>query len=134
VLLQQDFENSFPGGSTGVPTQFYVSLQSCEWRTAVSDRRYSWAHAEPGRRAAQRQGGQCILRVVCDAPVPSEEDAMIVRLFREKAGRGIDVRIVRAPELEKNASGKTPILISRTAKRPKSSNETCAEPQQRIFD
>jgi phenylacetate-CoA ligase len=39
------------GGSTGVPTQFYMTRESYEWRTAVSDRGYSWAGAEPGRRA-----------------------------------------------------------------------------------
>jgi phenylacetate-CoA ligase len=39
------------GGSTGVPTQFYMTRESYEWRTAVSDRGYSWADAEAGRRA-----------------------------------------------------------------------------------
>lgn len=39
------------GGSTGVPTQFYMTRESYEWRTAVSDRGYSWAGAEPGRRS-----------------------------------------------------------------------------------
>jgi len=39
------------GGSTGVPLRFYVTRESYEWRTAVSDRGYSWAEAEEGRRS-----------------------------------------------------------------------------------
>jgi phenylacetate-CoA ligase len=38
------------GGSTGEPTRFYVTRESYEWRTAVSDRGYSWAGAEEGQR------------------------------------------------------------------------------------
>ena len=37
------------GGSTGQPRSFYVSRESYEWRSAVSDRGYSWAGAEEGR-------------------------------------------------------------------------------------
>ena len=39
------------GGSTGVPLRFYVTRASFEWRTAASDRGYSWAGAEEGRRS-----------------------------------------------------------------------------------
>jgi len=39
------------GGSTGVPIQFYMTRESYEWRMAVSDRGYSWAGAEAGRRS-----------------------------------------------------------------------------------
>jgi phenylacetate-CoA ligase len=39
------------GGSTGEPLRFYVTRESFEWRTAVSDRGYSWAGAEEGRRS-----------------------------------------------------------------------------------
>ena len=39
------------GGSTGSPTRFYVTRESYEWRTAVSDRAYSWAGAEEGQRS-----------------------------------------------------------------------------------
>jgi len=39
------------GGSTGTPVQYYVTRPSWEWRTAVSDRGYSWAGAEEGRRS-----------------------------------------------------------------------------------
>jgi phenylacetate-CoA ligase len=39
------------GGSTGEPTRFYVTRESYEWRTAVSDRGYSWAGAEEGRKS-----------------------------------------------------------------------------------
>jgi phenylacetate-CoA ligase len=39
------------GGSTGVPLRFHVTRASFEWRTAVSDRGYSWAGAEEGRRS-----------------------------------------------------------------------------------
>ena len=39
------------GGSTGVPLRFYITRESFEWRAAVSDRGYSWAGAEEGRRS-----------------------------------------------------------------------------------
>jgi len=39
------------GGSTGVPLQFYITRESYEWRMAVSDRGYSWAGAEEGRKS-----------------------------------------------------------------------------------
>ena len=39
------------GGSTGVPTQFYMTRESFEWRMAVSDRGYGWAGAEEGRKS-----------------------------------------------------------------------------------
>jgi phenylacetate-CoA ligase len=39
------------GGSTGVPIQFYMTRESYEWRAAVSDRGYSWAQAEEGRKS-----------------------------------------------------------------------------------
>lgn len=39
------------GGSTGEPTRFYMTRESYEWRMAVSDRGYSWAAAEEGRKS-----------------------------------------------------------------------------------
>ena len=39
------------GGSTGVPVQFYMTRESYEWRMAISDRGYSWAGAEEGRKS-----------------------------------------------------------------------------------
>lgn len=39
------------GGSTGSPTRFYVTRESYEWRTAVSDRAYAWAGAQEGQRS-----------------------------------------------------------------------------------
>ncbi len=38
-------------GSTGHPVKFHVTRESYEWRTAVTDRAYSWAHAEEGVRS-----------------------------------------------------------------------------------
>jgi phenylacetate-CoA ligase len=38
-------------GSTGHPVRFHVTRESYEWRTAVTDRAYSWAHAEEGVRS-----------------------------------------------------------------------------------
>lgn len=46
--------NSFvhsTGGSSGVPVRFCVTRESYEWRVAVSDRGYSWAGAEEGRKS-----------------------------------------------------------------------------------
>ena len=39
------------GGSTGVPLKYWHTRTSWEWRTAVSDRGYSWAGAEKGVRS-----------------------------------------------------------------------------------
>lgn len=39
------------GGSTGQPFKFFITRESYEWRTAVSDRGYSWARAEEGQRS-----------------------------------------------------------------------------------
>ena len=53
-LRPADFRSCFlhsSGGSTGVPTQFYMTRKSYEWRTEVARRSYSFASAEPGRRA-----------------------------------------------------------------------------------
>jgi len=38
-------------GSTGLPVRFYVTRESYEWRTAVTDRSYGIAGAEEGRRS-----------------------------------------------------------------------------------
>jgi phenylacetate-CoA ligase len=38
-------------GSTGHPIRFHVTRESYEWRTAVTDRAYQWAHAEEGVRS-----------------------------------------------------------------------------------
>jgi len=53
-LDEKDFPGCFlhsTGGSTGVPTQFYMTRESYEWRLAVTNRGYGYAGAEPGRRA-----------------------------------------------------------------------------------
>jgi phenylacetate-CoA ligase len=39
------------GGSTGVPTRFFRTYESYDWRTASKDRAYSWAGWRLGRRA-----------------------------------------------------------------------------------
>jgi phenylacetate-CoA ligase len=39
------------GGSTGQPLKFFITRESYEWRSAVSDRGYSWAQAEEGQRS-----------------------------------------------------------------------------------
>ncbi|HEX6790421.1 MAG TPA: AMP-binding protein [Candidatus Krumholzibacteria bacterium] len=38
-------------GSTGHPIHFHVTRESYEWRSAVTDRAYSWARAEEGVRS-----------------------------------------------------------------------------------
>lgn len=53
-LRASDFKSCIlhsSGGSTGVPIQFYMTRKSYEWRSAVARRSYSFANAEPGRRA-----------------------------------------------------------------------------------
>jgi len=39
------------GGSTGVPTRFYITYQSYDWRTAAMQRVYSWTGCRLGERA-----------------------------------------------------------------------------------
>src|SRR5262245_56786346 len=39
------------GGSTGVPTRFFRTYESYDWRTAAKDRAYSWAGWRLGERA-----------------------------------------------------------------------------------
>ena len=54
TLDGKDYQGCFlhsTGGSTGVPTQFYMTRESFEWRQAVTDRGYGYGGAEPGRRA-----------------------------------------------------------------------------------
>lgn len=41
---------SATGGSSGVPTRFYLSRESYDWRTAVSERAYSWTGCRVGDR------------------------------------------------------------------------------------
>ena len=59
LMAQPDYPSQVPphsfvhstGGSTGQPMHFYVTRESYEWRRAVSDRGYSWAGAEEGRKS-----------------------------------------------------------------------------------
>lgn len=44
------------GGSSGVPTRFYRTYESYDWRTAARDRAYSWAGLNQGERAAYLWG------------------------------------------------------------------------------
>lgn len=44
------------GGSTGVPTRFYRTIESYDWRTAASDRVYSWTGCRSGERATYLWG------------------------------------------------------------------------------
>jgi len=38
------------GGSSGVPTRFYITMESYDWRTAASARAYSWSGCNVGER------------------------------------------------------------------------------------
>jgi phenylacetate-CoA ligase len=38
------------GGSSGVPTRFFITYESFDWRTAVSSRAYSWSGCNLGER------------------------------------------------------------------------------------
>ncbi len=39
------------GGSSGVPTRFFITLESCDWRDAVAQRAYGWSGCFLGERA-----------------------------------------------------------------------------------
>ncbi|HKW14829.1 MAG TPA: hypothetical protein VJS69_10125 [Candidatus Krumholzibacteria bacterium] len=43
-------------GSTSIPVRYYATRESYEWRTAVMDRVYAWAHAEEGVRSVHVWG------------------------------------------------------------------------------
>jgi len=43
-------------GSTGVVVRYYATRESYEWRTAVMDRVYTWAHAQEGVRSVHIWG------------------------------------------------------------------------------
>ncbi len=39
------------GGSSGIPTQFYITIESYDWRTAATQRAYDWSGCRLGERA-----------------------------------------------------------------------------------
>jgi phenylacetate-CoA ligase len=43
-------------GSTSIPVKYYATRESYEWRTAVMDRVYTWAHAQEGIRSVHVWG------------------------------------------------------------------------------
>jgi phenylacetate-CoA ligase len=45
------------GGSSGVPTRFFITHETYDWRTAISARAYSWAGARLGERMLYLWGG-----------------------------------------------------------------------------
>ena len=44
------------GGSSGIPTSFFRTIESYDWRTAAKDRVYSWSGWRPGEKAAYLWG------------------------------------------------------------------------------
>jgi phenylacetate-CoA ligase len=44
------------GGSSGVPTRFYITMDSYDWRTAASERAYSWTGCRLGERSVYLWG------------------------------------------------------------------------------
>jgi phenylacetate-CoA ligase len=44
------------GGSTGIVVRYYATRESYEWRTAIMDRVYTWAHAQEGVRSVHVWG------------------------------------------------------------------------------
>jgi phenylacetate-CoA ligase len=70
------------GGSSGVPTRFYRTYESYDWRTAARDRVYAWAGLIPGERAVYLWG----------APVGQVSRK---HLWREAASNFLQRRIVR---------------------------------------
>jgi phenylacetate-CoA ligase len=43
-------------GSTSIPVRYYATRESYEWRTAIMDRVYTWAHAQEGIRSVHVWG------------------------------------------------------------------------------
>lgn len=48
--------HSTGGSSSGTPTRFFRTVESYDWRTAATDRVYSWSGWHPGERAAYLWG------------------------------------------------------------------------------
>jgi phenylacetate-CoA ligase len=44
------------GGSTGVPTQFFITIDSCDWRAAATQRVYAWTGCRLGDRSVYLWG------------------------------------------------------------------------------
>jgi phenylacetate-CoA ligase len=44
------------GGSTGIPTHFFLTLDNHDWRTACTQRAYSWSGSVPGERTLYLSG------------------------------------------------------------------------------
>ena len=42
------------GGSSGVPTRFYVTIDSYTWRSAATSRAYSWTGLRMGEHTKQK--------------------------------------------------------------------------------
>jgi len=59
-LCAQGFSESLSphatGGSSGVPTRFYITDRSYDWRTAATQRVYAWSGCTLGERAAYLWG------------------------------------------------------------------------------
>lgn len=53
AMIAENYKNTVlhkgTGGSTGVPMKFALDRNSYEWRTAATQRGYSWAGCEPGQ-------------------------------------------------------------------------------------
>lgn len=45
------------GGSSGVPTRFFITIESYDWRSAATQRAYAWSGSRPGEPSVYLWGG-----------------------------------------------------------------------------
>ncbi len=69
------------GGSSGSPTQFYITYESYDWRLAAKDRAYSWSGLDLGKRSGYLWG----------APVGKVSR---IHLAKERLHAAVDRRLV----------------------------------------
>ncbi len=108
-LKDSHYEGCFlrsTGGSTGVPTQFYMTRESYEWQLAVTNRGYGYADAKPGRRAVFIWSDPA-----AQPPYDQRMKQAAIDQMRPKLGDDCKVDIEKAERLRDLSNGKTPVII-----------------------
>jgi phenylacetate-CoA ligase len=79
------------GGSSGVPTRFYVSVESFDWRTAATQRVYAWSGCNLGERTLYLWG----------APIgkPSRFQSAKMKAFRSLRREFMFSSFIQSPEV-----------------------------------
>jgi phenylacetate-CoA ligase len=77
------------GGSSGTPTRFFLNRESYDWRTAVTERAYSWAGAILGEPVLYLWGAP--------TGTPSQQKRAQLALYRRMRGQYVINTFTQAP-------------------------------------